>query len=397
MSAALPQGAPATGALPAFATLSFAYFAYAGLFATYSPLWFAHLGYSALAIGTLVSLQSATRLFTPYVWAWLADHSGERVRLLRWAVATALLASIGFLVAPSYGWVAAVTVALFLCTAGVIPLSEAALAHWVSGEGALDAGRYGRVRLWGSIGFIIAVTASGFALESTGVEYFPWLVIVVLAGLGVASLHLPVQHEAAHADAPNPRVLPLLRRPEIAWFFASVFFTVLAHQALYAFFSLYLAELGYGKGAIGLIWALGVVVEVIWFWMQGRWFARLSAHRWLIIAGAITAVRLAAVAGFGAAPIVLVLCQCTHAITFAAQHTACIDVVNRHFGGRARGRGQALYAVIGYGFSGVLAGVGGGALVEVAGFSSVFWAASAAGLIAAFCAWRALGHDTHGR
>jgi PPP family 3-phenylpropionic acid transporter len=184
-------------------------------------------------------------------------------------------------------------------------------------------------------------------------------------------------------------VLHLLRRPEIAWFFASVFFTVLAHQALYAFFSLYLAELGYGKGAIGLIWALGVLVEVVWFWMQGRWFARLSAHRWLVIAGAVTAARLAGVAAFGAVPLVLVLCQCTHAITFAAQHTACIDVVNRHFGGRARGRGQALYAVIGYGFSGVVAGIAGGALVEAAGFAAVFWAASVAGVTAALCACKA--------
>jgi PPP family 3-phenylpropionic acid transporter len=390
LTTVLPPAAPSAGALPAFAGLSFAYFAYAGLFSTYSPLWFEHLGYSTLAIGTLVSLQSATRLFTPYVWAWLADHSGQRVRLLRWAVAASLVASAGYLVAPSYGWVAAVTVALFLCTAGVIPLSEAALAHWVSGEGVLDAGRYGRVRLWGSIGFILAVSAAGFGLEASGVERFPWFVVVVLAGLGLASLQLPLQHEAAHAEAPAPGVLHLLRRPEIAWFFASVFFTVLAHQALYAFFSLYLADLGYGKGAIGMIWALGVVVEVIWFWLQGRWFARLSAHRWLVIAGMTTALRLAAVAGFGAIPGVLVLGQLTHAITFAAQHTACIDVVNRHFGGRARGRGQALYAVIGYGFSGVVAGVAGGALVEAAGFSAVFWAASLAGLIAAVCAWNAM-------
>jgi PPP family 3-phenylpropionic acid transporter len=182
----------------------------------------------------------------------------------------------------------------------------------------------------------------------------------------------------------------MLRQPELAWFFACVFFAVLAHHAMYAFFSLYLAELGYGKGTIGLIWALGVFVEVFWFWFQGRWFARMAAYHWLLLAAAVTALRFAAVAAFAGVPAVLVLAQCTHAITFAAQHTACIDVVNRHFGGRARGRGQALYAVIGYGFSGVLAGVAGGALVEAAGFSAVFWAASAAGLIAVLCAWKAL-------
>lgn len=389
-----PAAGGSGGALAAFRGVSFAYFAYAGMFGTYSPLWFQHLGFSALAIGTLVSLQSATRLFTPYAWAWLADHSGQRVLLLRWAIGMALMASAGFLAASSYGWIAAVVVALFLCTAGVIPLSEAALAHWVSREGSLDAGRYGRVRMWGSVGFILAVVASGFLLEAVGVAQFPWFVIVLLATLGVASMGLPVQAEAAHGDEPAPGALRMLRRPELAWFFACVFFTVLAHNAMYAFFSLYLAELGYGKGTIGLIWALAVVVEVVWFWFQGRWFARLSAHRWLLVAALVTAARFAAVAGFGWLPAVLVLAQCTHAITFAAQHTACIDVVNRHFAGRARGRGQALYAVLGYGFSGVIAGLAGGAIVEAAGYAAVFWAGAVAGLLSAGCAWKAMAAES---
>ena len=118
--------------------MSFAYFAYAGLFGTYAPLWFASLGFSTLAIGSISSLQSATRLVSPYAWAWIADHSGQRIRLLRVAVALSLLCSVGFLIAPSPGWVVWVTVALFACTAAVVPISEAALAHLVSPDGALD-------------------------------------------------------------------------------------------------------------------------------------------------------------------------------------------------------------------------------------------------------------------
>lgn len=392
-----PRGsASGGGVLAVFRGIAFTYFAFAGLFSTYSPLWFRHLGLGALAIGTLVSLQSATRLFMPYVWAWTADHTGYRVRLLRVAVGGSLLTSVGLLAADSYAWVALVVTALFLCTAGVIPLAEATLAHWVSREGTLDAGRYGRVRLWGSMGFVVAVAASGFALEALGIEHFPWFVIVLLAGLGVAALGLPVQQEAAHAAESAPGALRTLRRPELAWFFGSVFFTVLAHYALYAFFSLYLVELGYGKGAIGLVWSVAVAAEVLWFWSQGRWFARLSAHRWLLVAALVTSLRFATVAAFGAIPLALALAQCTHAITFAAQHTACIDVVNRHFAGRARGRGQALYTVLGYGFPGVIAGLAGGAIVEAAGYAAVFWVASGAGLISAWCASRALRAEARG-
>ena len=376
-------------ALFAFASVSFAYFAYAGLAGTYAPLWFQSLGFSTLAIGALASVQSATRLFSPYLWGWLADHTGKRTQLLRIAVVLALLSALGYFGPPAYGWIAAVTAALFVCTAGVIPISEAALAHLVSHGRTLDAGRYGRVRLWGSVGFILAVVGSGVLLERAGVARYPWLVLALLGLLLVAAMRLPVVTEAAHASEAAPGALTVLRDPVVAWFFAGVFFTVLAHTSLYAFFSLYLVSLGYTKSAVGLVWALGVAVEVAWFWFQGRWLARMSPHAWLLVAAFVTMLRLAVVAAWGATPWLLVAAQCTHAVTFAAQHSSCIAVINRHFPGRQRGRGQALYTVLGYGASGVIGGLAGGALSEAFGFAAVFWAASAAAGVAVLCCWRA--------
>ena len=377
-------------ALFAFGSVSFAYFAYAGLFSTYAPLWFASLGFSTLAIGGMASLQSATRLFSPYAWGWLADHSSNRIRLLHLAVGLSLLSSLGFLVSGQATWVSVVTVALFLCTAAVIPISEAALAHLVSPDGPLDTRRYGRVRVWGSVGFVCSVTLCGVALQALGVAWFPTLVVILLALLMGAALRLPGVQEPPH-DAASPKgAMAVLREPVVAWFFAGVFLTVLAHTSLYAFFSLYLDSLGYGKAAVGLIWAVGVAVEVLWFWFQSRWAHRFTMHGWLLTAAIVTALRLAAVAAFGATAWVLVLTQFTHAVTFAAQHTACIAVINQHFPGRLRGRGQALYAVLGYGASGVVGGVAGGALSEALGFAAVFWAGSAAAVLAAACCARAM-------
>jgi MFS transporter, PPP family, 3-phenylpropionic acid transporter len=385
----MTAAAPPARALFAFGSVSFAYFSYAGLFGTYAPLWYQSLGFGTLAIGVLASLQSATRLFSPYAWGWLADHTGQRTRLLRIAVALALTCAFGYFVSPVYGWVAAVTAGLFVCTAGVIPISEAALAHLVSHGMTLDARRYGRVRVWGSIGFILAVVGSGVLLQAVGVQRFPWLVITALALLLVAALRLPVVVEAAHGSEAAPGALAVLRKPVVAWFFAGVFFTVLAHTALYAFFSLYLVWLGYSKTQVGLIWAVGVVAEVVWFWFQGRWLARWPTHAWLTIAALVTALRFALTAAFGAQPLLLVLAQCTHAITFAAQHSSCIGVINRHFPGRLRGRGQALYTVLGYGASGVIGGLAGGAVSESLGFEAVFWGAGGAALLGALCAARA--------
>jgi MFS transporter, PPP family, 3-phenylpropionic acid transporter len=383
-------GAETGASVVPFAAVSFTYFAYSGLILTYGPLWFQSLGYSTFAIGVLTSLQNATRLFSPYAWGWVADHTGRRERLLLLAACGALVASIGYLFPLDYTWVAAVTVVIFICTAGVIPISEATLAHRVSRGGSLDIGRYGRVRMWGSIGFVGTVSASGFVLQAAGTGRFPLLVCALLALLVGACWRLPATSELAQAKAAAAGALSVLRQPVVAWFFAGVFLTVLAHTSLYAFYSLYLASLGYGQGEIGLLWAVGVVAEVIWFYAQGRWAHRLATHAWLLAAALAAALRFALIAAFGAWVAVLVVAQCLHALSFAAQHSACIAVITRHFPGRLRGRGQALYAVLGYGASGVIGGVAGGALSEAFGFASVFWAASAAALAGAWCCRRAL-------
>ncbi len=390
MSAA--AGATAPAVLARFSALAFAYFATIGLFNPYAPLWFQSLGFSTVLIGALSALQAFTRLFAPYAWSWWGDHGGRRVELLRLAAAGTLLSALGLLGVHAASAVAVVVALLFMANSGVVPLYEATLAHLLSGEQGIDAKRYGRVRAWGSLGFIVAVTAFGALLDVVGVGVFPAFVAATNALMLLAALRLPRLREPTQHDEPAPAVLPLLRQPAVAWFFVSIALTVLAHTSQYAFFSLYAAHLGYGKTAIGALWALGVLVEIVFFWKQGHWFRRLDSHRWLWWVATVTALRFAATAAFGDVPAVLWGVQCMHAITFAAHHTACIDLVQRQFPGRARGRGQALYTTLGYGVPGVLGGVAGGWVVEHAGFAAVFWAAAACGVGAMLAARRAGQH-----
>jgi MFS transporter, PPP family, 3-phenylpropionic acid transporter len=376
--------------LAPYGALTFAYFAAIGLFNPYAPLWFQSLGLSTLVIGAIVSLQSWTRVLAPYAWSWGGDHSGRRVELIRIAAAGALLSSLGLLGVEAAVPVAVVTVLLFVANSGVVPLYESLLGQLLhTPDGGIDTRRYGRVRVWGSIGFLVAVTSFGGLLEWLGIAVFPVFVAVMNGLMLVAALRLPrVREEIAH-DEPAPPVLPLLRQPAVAWFFASVFFTVLAHTSLYAFFSLYLVQLGYGKAAVGALWAVSVLAEIVFFLRQGRWFPLLAAERWLQVVAAVTALRFALTASGGAFAPVLVLAQLLHAVSFAAHHAACITLVTRLFPGRLRGRGQALYTTLGYGISGVLGGVGGGWVIEHLGFAAVFWAACAAALLSWAAAWAA--------
>ncbi len=375
--------------LRAFGTLSFTYFASLGLYNPYAPLWFKSLGFGALAIGTIASIQSWTRVIAPYAWSWLGDHGAQRVALVRIAAAGTLLATLALWFVRDFWPVALAAMVMFVFNAGIVPLSEAALSRHLTTGQIMDAGRYGRIRVWGSIGFVVSVTAAGALLQSAGIDVLPYAVSALCGLLLLAALRLPAAHDEAHHESAAPPVLPTLRRPEVAWFFASVFFTVLAHTSVYAFFSLYLDALGYGKVAVGALWALAVGLEIGFFWFQGRWFDRLSARGWLKLAAGVSALRFAAMALAGQWVGVLMLAQASHAITFAAHHAACTVVIHRHFPGRLRARGQALYSMLGYGVPGVIGGVGGGWLIGRLGYAAVFWAASLAALAGLACAFRA--------
>lgn len=366
-----------------FAALSAGYFAHIGFFNPYLPLWLQELGYGLWAIGLLTSLQSATRLFAPYLWGWLSDRSGEPVRWLRVCAGAALLLSLGLWWQPAPVWLPLVLLLLFTHTSAMMPLSETVLAHAVSAGGGFDARRYGRVRLWGSLGFLVTVLAAGAWFERHGLSSFPFWANATLVLVVGAVWAMPHWRDTPHPHgAGGGRVWPVLRQPVVAWFFASLFLHVLAHVFIYVFFSLYLDRLGYGKGVIGALWATAVVVEIAWFFTQGHWLPRLALGQWLVLASALTIARMAATAWGAAWLPVLLLAQLVHAIGFAAHHTVCIALINRHFPGRLRARGQALYSLIGYGCSGVTAGALGGWISSRYGLDAVF----VAGMVAATAA-----------
>src|SRR4051812_11469938 len=235
-----------------FAGLSASYFAHIGFFNPYLPLWLKSLGLPIVAISLLASVQSFTRVFAPYIWGALSDHTGERVKLLRVSALVALVASGGLWIQGGEWWIAFVLFVLFTHTSSMMSLTEAAMAHLVAG----DWGRYGRVRLWGSAGFMVTVFAAGAWFQRWGMGSFPGWAAVTLAGVLACTWWLPDAKEPAHhaSHAAHEPIGAALRRPVVRWFFVSLFFHVMAHFAIYAFYSLYLDALGYSKATIGALW-----------------------------------------------------------------------------------------------------------------------------------------------
>ena len=378
-----------------FSALSASYFAHVGFFNPYLPLWLQEKGLTLFSISLLISVQSATRLAAPYGWGWLSDHTGERIKLLRFAATSALVLSFGLWFNPwlpastaGVAWVAVVLFMMFLQTSAMMPMNESAMAHLVTRGGVFDGRLYGRVRLWGSLGFLLTVFAAGAWFEGFGMDRLPHWNTAMLLAVALSTWAMPDQKEAVPVHQEKQPIWPVLRQSQVQWFFASLFFHVLAHMSIYAFLSLYLDSLGYSKTMIGVLWSVGVMVEIAWFYTQGRWLPKFPLTAWLVLCGLVMALRMGLTAGWASFLPVLLLAQALHAVTFAAHHSTCIALLSHHFPGRLRGRGQALFTVIAYGLPGVLGGLLGGVLSGALGLQSVFWACMGSAGVASACAWR---------
>jgi len=179
----------------------------------------------------------------------------------------------------------------------------------------------------------------------------PWLVLALLAATAVvARLVREAPHEPPADDPVSVRAL--FAEPRVRWFFLSVLLMIFAHGALYTYLSLHLAALGYSKSAIGVFWVIGVVIEIAFFLVQGRVFARFDPFRLLAASFALAALRFVLIAEAAHVVVLLVAAQVLHAATFAVHHSASILTIQRWFHGRATARGQALYVSIGYGVGG---------------------------------------------
>jgi len=369
-----------------FALFFFAYYGYVGVFSPYASLYFADKGMTAAQIGVLMSLMQVMRIFGPNLWGWVADRHQQRVTVLRITAIAAVAAFSGIFFGQTFAQFFLVMVAVNLFTSAQGPLSEALMLSEMRG----DMTHYGRLRLWGSVGFIVTVTLGGPLLDWYGIRFMPWMALALLALVLVASLRMhETPHGGLHQDMPS--VMALLKRREVIAFFASTFLMIAAHASLYVFYSLYLAEIGYNKTVIGLMWSLGVVVEILFFFYQAPIFRRFGVQKLMIASLLIAVVRFLMI-GLGAQSLfILLVAQVLHAATFGVHHSASVATLQRWFSGPLQARGQALFTSISYGLGGTLGGLILGGFWDTFGPQTVYFMAaifSLAGAAAAAMSYR---------
>lgn len=365
-----------------FALFFFGYYGYVGVFSPYASLYFAHHGMTAAQIGVLMALMQVMRIFGPNLWGWVADRRQQRVAVLRLTGFAAAASFCGVIFGSGFTQFFVVMIALNLFTSAQGPLSEALMLSEMRG----DLTHYGRVRLWGSVGFIVSVTLAGPLLDWRGIGLMPWLALALLLLVLYASLRMQ-ESAPLLGTRQSPSVLALLWRRDVVAFFSSTFLMIAAHAALYVYYSLYLAQIGYSNTVIGLMWSLGVLVEIAFFFYQTPLFRRFGV-RTLMIASLLLAVLRFLLIGFGAESLgLLLLAQVLHAATFGVHHSASIATLQRWFAGPLQARGQALYSSISYGVGGTVGALLLSLLWDTFGPSAVYLVAALLALAGAGAAY----------
>ncbi|HRC59472.1 MAG TPA: MFS transporter [Candidatus Propionivibrio aalborgensis] len=330
----------------------FFYFAFIGVFLPYFGLYLQTLSFSAWDISVLMSQMQLMRLFGPYLWGTLADRFVSRVPIIRLAGLIALMASASFFHIRSFEAILVAMAVLSFFWSATLPLVETLTFEHLRE----NPERYSRIRIWGSIGFIVAVMGAGALLDHVKLPSMLWMIVFALAGTLLYAIVIPEAEPALH-HADHPPVLEILRQRRVVALFSACFSMSAAHGALYVFYSIFLSDHGYSKSVVGGLWSLGVLAEIAVFFYMSRLLRVFGLRTILLLSFSAAVVRFMMIGWGVEQPFVLVFAQVLHGLTFGSFHAAAITVVNRWFLGRTRSRGQALYSSLTFGAGGLVGGL----------------------------------------
>lgn len=345
------------------------------------PFWapyLSHEGFNAEEIGLLLGAFHLSRLYAPSIWGYVADRHMERMRVVKLGALLAVLAFIPVLFIEGFWPLLLAMLCFSFFWNAILPQFEVVtLSHL--GE---KRDRYGKIRLWGSVGFIAATLIGGELFIDDQIEWVPIGLLVVLIAIYFATWTVPKPAAATINSAKGVSFANLMRRPEVIQFFALIFFAQLAHGPYNGFYTLLLQQEGYSGLSIGLLWSLGVLAEIAMFAVLHKLWQRFSLVSVFIASLMLAVLRWLMMATLSDSLLVIILSQLLHAASFAVLHASGIRIVQQLFPAGSEGRAQALHSSLGFGLGGLFGSIIAGYLWHHFGSGVSFIFAAAASLIA---------------
>ena len=359
-----------------------AYFAAMGLILPYFPVYLTDLGMTTVWIGVFVGALAAAKVIAPPLAGLLLEYRNTNTRtflLLTSGLATCASA----LLIPHWdiNVLLAIVIIFGFFWAAILPLTDG-LSLVVSEISIMS---YGRLRVWGSVGFVIASFAGGMYLVGDSISLFPWiltglLVLTTLAAVGFPDLStISKQNSQQPSSQPNPKAL--------MWLLFIGFCMQASHGAYYGFFSLYMIDAGYSGAEIGFFWILGVLAEILLMWYWSKSIQKASPV-WVLG----LCLFLASLRWFGLAittnVIAILLLQLLHAASFAAFHLSAVAWVRKFAQPHRQTSAQGWYSSIGFGLGSTLGIMLCGMIVETQGYAAAFYVCTLIALLGLIAVWK---------
>ncbi|BBB26402.1 MFS transporter [Amphritea japonica] len=369
--------------LNTYTRLSGFYFFYFSLLGALVPYWSLYLksfGFDAETIGGLMAILMASRIVAPNLWGWLADRTGQRIRIVRYgSFFTCLIFVLIFWQESALG-IALVMLGFSFFWNAVLPQFEVLTLIHLGEKSEL----YSRIRLWGSIGFIVTVLAIGWLLDVIDIRWLPWLMLGLMLLIWLSSLFVQGKALTRHSDESG--FMQQLLRPQIIAFFVICLLIQFSHGPYYTFYSVLMESLGYSRAEIGMLWAVGVIAEVIVFIYMHRLIGRFGLRRLMIGSLMLCVLRWLLIGLIPENQALMLFAQSLHAVSFGALHAIGIALVHHYFSPANHGQGQAMFSSVGFGVGGALGALCSGFLWESLGAAATFIVAAGAVSLAVLCA-----------
>ncbi len=354
--------------------------AFLGVMMPYISVYYKAIGLTSSEIGRLMSTFTLSGILVPHFWGWLTAKIGLPKRTLQLGVLGCFITVIPFNWNEQFETLWLLTCLMSLFYSALIPMTDSLSVRSIR---RLDV-PYTRIRVGGSIGYIIAVAGAGFLIGHFGI----WIVIPTMcACLALAvgtTFFITEQVYEASTQKETTSFLSLVKTHESMLFFVLAFLAFMSHAPFNVFFAVHLSNLDYSGQQIGMLMALGVVIEIVLFLFFGNAIKRFHVVHIVALCFTAGAVRWFLVGWFASVLWILILTQLLHCITFALFHMVSIEQIRRLFPERYSGQGQAMYSAFAIGLGGGLGMVFTGYIWEWVGGSWAFTAAagtSALGLI----------------
>jgi len=337
---------------PIAARLSFYYamsFTMIGLHIAFWPVWLQSRGLNARDIGIILALSLGVKVIVNPLLAHLADRTGERKRIIIMLSLAAMIVFAGFYWATDFAAILATSIALFIFWSPIMPVQESLTIYSAH---KLDL-KYGIIRLWGSISFIVAVVLGGLIL--TGKSEV-WIFALILGSLGltfISAILLP-NFTTPKAEAGNLPIKQVLSDKTFILFLLAALLLQASHAVYYGFSTLHWRSLGFSETLIGALWAEGVIAEIILFAASGLFIHKIGAARLMALAGLAGVIRWSLAASTDQLEYIVIL-QLLHAFTFGAAHLGAMHFIAGRIDPKLSATTQSIYSAAAMGL-----GVGSG-------------------------------------